>query len=104
MDISGDRVHIVNNVAKTLLSCMDSDVQLFASDSFYDIEESPKVQEIFSEVQLIMNIKMPKHLIRRISSRFLQMMDVTTRLMDCLDALTIYYFGFLTDEEKQRHR
>ena len=51
MDISGDKVHMVNNVAKTLLSHVDSAIQEFCSDIYYDVEESPKVREIFHEVQ-----------------------------------------------------
>ena len=30
------------------MNCVDQTVAAFASDLFYDIEESPKVQEVFS--------------------------------------------------------
>ena len=104
LDVSGDTVHMVNNVAKTLLNCVDKTVPSFAMDLFYDIEESPKVQEIFSEIQSLMNVTTPKHLIRPISSRFLQMMDVTARLVDCTDTLTVYYYSFLSEEEEEDYR
>jgi len=104
LDVSGDTVHMVNNVAKTLLNCVDQGVPMFSSDLYYDIEESPKVQEIFSEVQSLMNVQTPKHLIRPISSRFLQMNAVASRLMECVDSLTVYYYGFLSEEEKEGYR
>ncbi|KAH3892904.1 hypothetical protein DPMN_017039 [Dreissena polymorpha] len=91
---------MVNNVASTLLSCVDSELPVFASDVSYDIEESPKVQEIFGKIQSLMNIKVPRHLIRPISSRFIQMLDVATRLIECVDVLTVYYYGFLTEDER----
>jgi hypothetical protein len=54
-NVSGDTVHMVNNVAKTLMNCVDQTVTAFASDLFYDIEESPKVQEIFAKIQSLIN-------------------------------------------------
>ena len=104
MDISGDTVHMVNNVAKALLSHIDSAIQEFCSDIYYDVEESPKVREIFHEVQGLLNHEKAKQLIRPISSRFLQMLDVCDRVVDLMDSLTVYYYSFLTDKEKDAHR
>ncbi|XP_045177599.2 uncharacterized protein LOC123537819 [Mercenaria mercenaria] len=104
LNVSGDTVHMVNNVSKALMKSVDQSVTAFASDLFYDIEESPKVQEVFAEIQLLMNVTTPKHLIRPISSRFLQMIEVTSRLVECIDVLLVYYFGFLSEEEKTGYR
>ena len=71
MDISIDTVHMVNNVAKTLLSYVDSAIHEFCSDIYYDNEESPKVREIFHEVQGLLNSEKAKQLIQPISSQFL---------------------------------
>ncbi|KAH3710982.1 hypothetical protein DPMN_070480 [Dreissena polymorpha] len=95
---------MINNVAKTLLSCVDKTMPMFASDMYLDIEVSPKVKEIFCEIQNLMNGKTSKHLISPISSRFLQMNVVACRLMECMDFLTVYYYGYLTEEEKTKHR
>lgn len=103
LDVSGDTVHMINNVAKTLLNNVDENVQLLCSDVYYDIEESPKVKEIFQELQTLMNAKLPKHIIRPISSRFLQMLDVTSRMSEMLGYLTVYYYSFLTEEEKNKY-
>ena len=104
LDISGDTVHMINNVAKTLLNQVDSSVQDFCSDIYYDIEESPKVRELFHEVQGLMNSEQVRQLIRPISSRFLQMLAVCDRVVQLSDALTVYYYSFLSEEEKVSHR
>ena len=102
--MSGDTVHMMNNVAKTLLNAVDKNVQLFCSDLYYDIEESPKVKQLFHDLQNLMNVKTPKHLIRPISSRFLQMLDVSGRVVELTDILTVYYYSFLSEEEKTQYR
>lgn len=104
LDVSGDSVHMINNVAKTLLSSINDSTQPMCSDIFYDIEESPKVKQIFHELQMLMNIQTPKHLIRPISSRFLQMQDVCARTVELIDPLTVYYYSFLSEEEKMKYR
>ncbi|XP_060583200.1 uncharacterized protein LOC132739501 isoform X2 [Ruditapes philippinarum] len=103
LDVSGDTVHMMNNVAKTLLSNVDEGIQAFCSDLYYDIEESPKVRQLFHELQSLMNATTPKHLVRPISSRFLQMLDVATRVIDLQDYLIVYYYSFLTEEEKTQY-
>lgn len=104
LDVSGDTVHMVNNVAKTLLTHVDEGVQEFCSDLYYDIEESPKVKEIFHDVQTLLNLNCQRHLVRPISSRFLQMLEVTSRVVELWNPLTIYYYSFLSDEEKTQYR
>ena len=104
LDVSGDSVHMIDNVAKALLSKVNSNLQSFCSDMFYDIEESPKVKQIFHELQTLMNIATPKHPIRPISSRFLHMQDVCSRIIELLDPLTLYYCSFLSEAEKTKYR
>ena len=104
LHISGDTVHMINNVAKTMMTSVDDGIQALCSDLFYDIAESPKVKQLFHELQVLMNAKKSKHLIRPISSRFLQMIDVSNRVMEMLDYLTVYYYGFLEEEEKSTYR
>lgn len=76
LDINGDTAHMVNNVAKVLLSNVDDGMQMLCADLYYDVEESPKVKHIFQEVQVLLNMKTLKYLIRPFSSKFLQMKDV----------------------------
>lgn len=49
-----------------------------------------------------MNATLPKHIIRPISSRFLQMLYVTLRKSKMLDYLTVSYYSYLTEEEKKK--
>ena len=88
--ISGDTVHIMNNIAKALLSEMDSSIPNLCDDLHYDIEESPKIQKIFKEVQTLTNIKFHSknatqamHLIRPFSSHFLQLLAVCLVHLQC---------------------
>lgn len=76
LDISGDTVHMVSNAAKALLSPFKEFVEDFCADVYYDIEKFPKQKEIFGEFQSLLHMN-KKSLIRPISSRFLQMLDVT---------------------------
>lgn len=104
LDISGDTVHMINNVAKSLLHQVDSTIQEFCSDVYYDIEESSKVRELFHEIQGLLNSNPVRQLIRPISSRFLQMLVVCDRVIQLIDSLTVYYYSFLSEEEKVSHR
>ena len=104
LNVSGDSVHMLNNIAKVLLGNFDNAIQPLCSDLYYDIEESPKVRHIFMELQSLLNISSVKHLIRPISSRFLQMRDVTARAVELLNPLTVYYYSFLSEDEKRKYR
>ena len=90
MDISGNTVHMVNNVSKTILNQVDSTVEDLCCDIYYDIEESPKVHSIFQEVQGLLNNGHVKHIICPISSRFLQMLDICDRVIVFFFVLRFY--------------
>ena len=91
LDISGDTVHMV------------SEVEDFCSDIYYDIEKSPKQKEIFSEFQRLLHLP-PKSLIRPISSRFLQMLEVCNRVNELLDVLVVHYYHVLDPGEEHKYR
>lgn len=78
-DISGDTVHMVANSARAMLSQFKSKVEDFCSDLYYDIEKSPKQKEMFAEFQNLLHLP-PRSLIRPISDRFVQMLEVCNRL------------------------
>ncbi|KAK7140629.1 hypothetical protein R3I94_013039 [Phoxinus phoxinus] len=103
LDISGDTVHMVSNSAKALLNPFGTEVQDFCSDIYYDIEKSPKQKEIFSEYQSLLH-KPQKSLVRPISSRFLQMLDVCNRVDEVMDALVVYYYHFIPPDEEHNYR
>ncbi|MEQ2240892.1 hypothetical protein ILYODFUR_019733 [Ilyodon furcidens] len=89
---------MVSNAAKALLSPFGTEIQDFCSDIYYDIEKSPK-QEIFSECA-----REPKSLVRPISSRFLQMLDMYTRVEELIDVLVIYYYHVVPLNEEHKYR
>lgn len=107
LDIAGDTVHTVSNAAKLVFTYFDGHVCNIATDIFYDLDTSPKGSDLFREVQcLLSGDANHKYLnvIRPISSRFLQMLQVTDRLAALMDALRVYYYSFLSEDEQKRHR
>lgn len=103
LDISGDTVHMVSNAAKALLSPFKEFVEDFCSDVYYDIEKFPKQKEIFAEFQSLLHMDR-KTLIRPITSRFLQMLDVCNRVRELLDPMIVHYFGFLSPKDQHKYR
>ncbi|KAK7933643.1 hypothetical protein WMY93_004539 [Mugilogobius chulae] len=75
--INGDTVHMVSNAAKALLVPFGGYVEDFSRKVYCDIEKFPKQKELFSEIQGLLHME-PKSVIRPISTRFLQMLDVVT--------------------------
>ena len=100
LDISGDSVHTVNNAAKSLFNSFGQYVENVCSDIFYDIEKSPKQKELLAEMQNLMTLPKVKSLVRPISSRFLQMLEVTSRIWELMDCLRVYYYSFLQIPDK----
>lgn len=103
LDISGDTVHMVANSARAMLSPFKSEIEYSCSDLYYDIEKSPKQKEIFSEFQSLLHLP-PRSLIRPISNRFIQMLEVCNRLNDLLDVLVVHYYHVLDPNEKHKYR
>ena len=104
LDISGCTVHMVSNAAKELMKPFSDYLENICSDLYYDIDQSPKAKELFSEIQTLLNLTHSKTFVRPISSRFLQMADVSTRVLELMDACVVYYYSFLTEEEKVKYR
>jgi len=103
LDISGDTVHMVSNTAKALMGPFGSDVEDFCSDIYYDIEKSPKQKEIFAQFQSLLHLP-PKSLIRPISNRFIQMLEVCNRMTELLDVLVVHYYHVLDPKEEHKYR
>ena len=108
LDCSGDTVHMVNNAAKAFLSPFENVLEDFASHVYYDIEKSPKQKDILEEIQSLLHVdsksKRYISLVRPISSRFLQMLDVADRLSQLHEVLLMFYFGHLSKEEQSQWR
>ena len=48
-DVSVDTIHMINNVAKTLLKHVDNGVQILCSGLNYAKDELPEVKEIVND-------------------------------------------------------
>ncbi|MEQ2247113.1 hypothetical protein ILYODFUR_005890 [Ilyodon furcidens] len=60
-------------------------------------------KEIFSEFQSLLHLP-PKSPVRPISSRFLQMLDVRTRVEELIDVLVVYYYYVVPPNEEHKYR
>lgn len=58
---------------------------------------------MFSEYQSLLH-KPQKSLVRPISSRFLQMLDVCNRVDEVMDALVVYYYHLIPPDEEHNYR
>ncbi|KAK7933645.1 hypothetical protein WMY93_004541 [Mugilogobius chulae] len=101
--INGDTVHMVSNAAKALLVPFGGYVEDFSRKVYCDIEKFPKQKELFSEIQGLLHME-PKSVIRPISTRFLQMLDVCNRLQELIDPLIVHYYSILSPADKRKYR
>ena len=101
LDVHGDTVHIVNNAAKKFATVLGGDLELLASNVFYDIQNKNK--QLFNDIRSRLDVGTPRSLIRPISSRFLYMGSVCNCLKSLLAPLTLFYGGMLSNKEKKRH-
>jgi hypothetical protein len=101
LDISGDIVHMIMNSSKELCRPFENYLETISSDIFYNLQKSPKAKDLFSEIQILLGRETPLQIVRPCPSRFLQMLEVANRLADLEDALRMYYYAFLTEEQLQ---
>lgn len=105
LDISGDTVHIVSNASKDFCKPFRSYVENTCGDMYYDVEESTKAKEILGEIATLLGMEgRTKTLIWPISSRFLQMLNVTNRLNVMMNALVVYYYSYVPKDDKDLYR
>ena len=102
--VAGDTAHVVCNAAKKLFEPFHNYLENIASDIYFDIQKSPKVKDLFEEVQALLGSEKPLQIMRYCPSRFLNMLDVSQRLFKLMDSLRVYYFAFLTKEEQTQHK
>ena len=103
LDVHGDTVHVVNNPAKKSSIVLGGDLEQLAFNIFYDIHNSPKIKQLFSDICSLTGVGTPGSLIRPISSSFIYMGNVCSQLKSLLAPLTLFYGGMLSKKEKKRH-
>ena len=111
LDVDGDCVHKETNAAKGLLAPFQVYLEGVCRDLEYDIEQSPKVSDLFGDIQQLLGLECSAknasgivHLLRFCPSRFLNMLTIAERVYCLMDALTVYHYAFLSQEEKDKPR
>ena len=102
LDIDGDVCHHVHNPAKAFCKPFNWFLENLLSDLFNDFKWLPDLREHFQEICFMLNVKytMPQ---RYVSHRWLSVYDVALDTLRLFDALTVFYFPFLTESERVKH-
>lgn len=97
IDIDGDTCHHAHNAAKTF--CKTFTVHLLFINIFNDFKWSADFREILQELCLIFGVKftMPE---RYVPTRWLTIYDVALDVLRLLDVYVIFYFSFLSTEDR----
>lgn len=94
LNIHGDTVHIIHNSAKKFFSFFENYLESIGSDLYFDIQDSPKAKELFSEIQTLLNYENVLHVLRLVDNRFIQILSVCEKLYKLNDALRVFYCSF----------
>lgn len=101
VDIDGDLCHHIHNVSKLFCSSFDktSVIPFLLDDIFADFEYCPDLrQELFSICSVLnLNCLVPK---QRIAYRWLNILDCCQRFFYLKDALILFYYSFLSANDK----
>ena len=100
LDIDGDTCHHAHNAAKEFCKPYGHIVEGMLNDLHNDFRWSKDLEEFLKELCSLIGVKfhMPD---RYVSHRWLSVYDVTVSTNTILDALTVFYYGFLSTEERK---
>ena len=103
LDIDGDTCHHIHNASKKFSKPFNNWVENFHTSLFNDIKWSTDLRDYLKEICFLIDIKftMPE---RFISHRWLSCYDVSLSNLVKLDAYSIFYFGFLTADNKDKYK
>jgi hypothetical protein len=99
LDIDGDTCHHAHNSAKKLCEPFQNWVEVLFTDIHNDLKWSADLKDLFQEVCEYVGVQynMPE---RFISHRWLSAFDVAVDTLRLLDALTVFYYGFLPRNDR----
>ena len=102
LDVDGDICHHMHNCARKFCSHFDNYVEFFCDDLYNDFKYSPDLREYFGEICAFLDAdcKVP---LQRIPHRWLSSYDASVRNLFALDALTIFYFAWVSSAERIKH-
>ena len=102
LDIDGDTCHHIHNASKKFCKPFNNWVESFHASIFNDIKWSTDLRDYLKEICFLVDIKftMPE---RFISHRWLSCYVSVSNLLK-LDAYSIFYFGFLTTDDKAKYK
>ena len=95
LDIDGDTCHHAHNAAKAFCHPFEGQVESYLRDLHTDFKWSDSLQNRYFEICMILNIK-PTIPQRYVPHRWLSVLDVALDTLRLQDALTLFYYSFLS--------
>ena len=99
LDIDGDTCHTVNNSAKKFTAAFLNYIEFLCDDVYFDLKSMDK-RELFFKICIIIGVK-PLKPLSRPEHRWLYVLIVIERLEYLWDALLLFYFSWLSEEESK---
>lgn len=99
LDVDGDICHHVHNASKSFCKPFNYFLERLLTDLFTDSKWSPDIREMLQEVCTMLGTKytMPQ---RYVSHRWLSVFDVSMDTQRLFDALTVFYFAWIPEDER----
>lgn len=97
MDIDGDSCYHAHNAAKKF--CEFFDIQQLFVNLYNDFKWTSEYREKLSEICTILSVKYTNPE-QYIPHRWLSVYDVAVDTLRLLDAYTLFYFGFLSQQDR----
>eukprot|EP00745_Piridium_sociabile_P030649 TRINITY_DN50875_c0_g1_i4.p1 TRINITY_DN50875_c0_g1~~TRINITY_DN50875_c0_g1_i4.p1 ORF type:complete len:932 (+),score=185.05 TRINITY_DN50875_c0_g1_i4:61-2856(+) len=103
LDIDGDSCHHAHNAAKKFCAEFDGKVERLLTDVHTDFKWCADHKEILADLCRILGVHStaPK---RYVPHRWLSVHDVTVDTLQMIDAITLFYFSFLSPNDQDLYR
>ena len=95
LDIDGDSCHHAHNAAKKFDNVFDQYLETLFSDIHADVKWSSDLKQLLAEICSLLDVKFTSPELY-VATRWLSVYDVAVDTIRMLDALTIFYYGFLS--------
>ncbi|KAJ8026118.1 hypothetical protein HOLleu_33867 [Holothuria leucospilota] len=94
LNIDGDICHHIHNCVKKFCSHFGNHVENLCDDLYRDFQYSPDLAQYLQEMTDLFGLdcKLPQ---QRIAHRWLSSYDVSIRILDMIDPLTLFYFAWI---------
>ncbi|XP_035828664.1 uncharacterized protein LOC118478686 [Aplysia californica] len=104
LDIDGDVCHHLHNIVKTFMTHLDPEnyTAKLLGDIHRDFSLSADLRDDICQISSLLE-KPPLLPIEFAGHRWMSLMDATSRLLDILDQITLFYFAWAPQNKKEKY-